>query len=140
MAKEDCIFCQIVAGRAEVSKVFENHELLAFLDINPLSVGHTLIIPKEHYENILDIPDQLISDISVLAKTIGRRMIESLGAEGINIMHATGRAAGQSVFHYHVHILPRKRGDRVGFEEWWFSRTLHPTRDELDEVSNRIRL
>lgn len=137
---ENCIFCKIVSGKQEASVVYEDDEILAFLDINPLTSGHTLVIPKNHYVDITDIPVSLLERVSQVSKTIGIKMMSNFGADGVNIMHATGHSAGQSVFHFHVHVLPRKKGESIGFEEWWFSRAHHPSKSELDAVANKLRI
>ncbi len=138
--EENCIFCKIVRGEAKASKVYEDDDILAFLDINPLAKGHTLIIPKKHFVDITDIPIELMNRLSSVSKKLGVNMIEKLGYDGINLMHSSGSSAGQSVFHFHVHLIPRVDGESIGFQEWWFSRAFHPSRKELDEMAEKLKL
>ena len=108
-----CIFCQIATGKIPTQKIYENQQCLAFLDINPLSHGHTLIIPKKHYENIFDIPTTKLKNIIIVAQEVAKMMKKRLGASGANLLHASGRDAQQSVFHFHIHIVPRYLNDKL---------------------------
>ncbi|GIP39022.1 hydrolase [Paenibacillus sp. J31TS4] len=108
---EDCIFCKIAKGEAKSWKVYENDDVYAFLDINPVSEYHTLIIPKKHYENIFDTPeDELIKVMSVV-KRIATLYNTKLGIKNIQIINSSGKEAQQDVFHTHFHIVPRESGD-----------------------------
>jgi histidine triad (HIT) family protein len=109
----DCVFCKIVEGKLPSRKVYENRHILAFLTIEPISRGHLLIIPKKHFENIYDISESDLKEIIVSAKKIAKFLKTSLGATGINILHASGKDAQQSVFHFHIHIVPRYEGDSL---------------------------
>jgi histidine triad (HIT) family protein len=100
---KDCIFCEIVRGEIPSSKVFENEKVFAFLDINPVSKGHTLVIPKAHYAGFSEVPAELLTEI-------GRRQ---LGSDGFNVLLNNGRAAGQLIDHAHFHLVPRTAGDGV---------------------------
>lgn len=110
MAK--CIFCEIVKGNAPCTKVYEDKATLAFLDIDPLTKGHVLIIPKAHFENIQDIDEKTLSQLTLAAKKITKKIYED-GAAGVNILHASGHAAGQDVFHFHLHIVPRNNKNEL---------------------------
>lgn len=110
MAK--CIFCEIVKGTASCTKVYEDKATLAFLDIDPLTKGHVLIIPKAHYENIRDIDEKTLSQLTLAAKKVATKIYNE-GTAGINILHASGHTAGQSVFHFHLHIVPRNNKDEI---------------------------
>lgn len=138
--EEKCIFCEIVKREEKASIVYEDDDILAFLDINPLAKGHTLIIPKKHYVDITDIPPEMLSKISLVSKKLGENLINKLGYDGVNLMHSTGASAGQSVFHFHVHLIPRISGESIGFQEWWFSRAFHPSRKDLDKTANDLKL
>ncbi len=137
---ENCIFCKIARGEERASIVYEDSDVLAFLDINPLTYGHTLIIPKSHFIDITDIPIELLNKISTVSKKIAKKMIEEKGYDGINIVHSTGRSAGQTIFHFHIHLLPRITGQSIGFQEWWFSRAHHTTRKDLDDIAERMKI
>ncbi|MBW2992896.1 HIT family protein [Candidatus Woesearchaeota archaeon] len=112
----DCIFCKIVKGEIPSSKVYEDEKILAFLDIGPINKGHTLVIPKEHYEMLLDVPDGLLKEVTVAAKKIAANMKEKLNLEGFNIMQSNGKVAGQLVPHFHLHVIPRLADD--GLKHW----------------------
>jgi histidine triad (HIT) family protein len=112
----DCLFCKICTGEIPSDKVYEDADFLAFLDIKPLNQGHTLIIPKEHYKDIFELPDEVLVKMSVLVKKLSIAVKEATKAEGINIKVNNGAPAGQDVFHVHFHIIPRYEKD--GYEPW----------------------
>src|SRR3989338_7378870 len=112
----DCIFCQIIRGELPSYKIYEDDKIVAFLDIAPVNKGHTLIVPKEHYENTLETPDELLQHIVVTAKKLSQTIMEVTGAPAYNIGINNGRESGQVVFHTHWHIMPRFAGD--GYELW----------------------
>jgi histidine triad (HIT) family protein len=111
MDKDKCLFCQIVKGKAPCYKVYEDKHSLAFLDINPATRGHTLLIPKKHSENIFDIEDQDLQSIALGIKKLASQLKKSLKADGINIIQSNGQQAGQVIFHLHFHIIPRYKDD-----------------------------
>ena len=116
----NCIFCKIVAGQVPCTKLYEDEDVLAFLDINPVTYGHTLVISKEHYSTFLSTPKAIMHKRMNLAQTIGPVQIEQLGAKGVNILINSYEAAGQVVPHFHVHVIPRytaKDGFRLEFKE-----------------------
>lgn len=106
-----CIFCKIVAGTIPSHKVYEDDTTLAFLDIFPAVRGHTLVIPKLHAVELDDMPSDVLMATIQVAQTVARRLRVQLGADGLNVRQNNGRAAGQDVFHYHVHLLPRWTND-----------------------------
>lgn len=115
----DCIFCQIVSGQIPSSKVYEDEEVLAFLDITQVTTGHTLIIPKKHYRNMLEMDAEAASSLFARVPKIAKQLQEKLGSSGINIINNNEEAAGQTVFHTHVHLLPRfdeSDGLKLSFE------------------------
>ena len=116
MEMNDCLFCKIIAGKIPADKVYEDKDVLAFLDISPVNPGHTLVLPKEHFETYLDTPDELLADLSVKVKKIALGVKEATNAEGININVNAHKAAGQVIPHLHIHILPRYLSD--GFKHW----------------------
>ena len=113
------IFKQIIAGEIPCYKIWEDEHFLCFLDIAPKSKGHALVIPKEEYEDITDIPDFLLKDLIVKVKKTAALLMTTLGADGCNIVQNTKPAAGQEVLHIHFHIIPRYKGDDVS----WFKST-----------------
>lgn len=109
----DCIFCKIVAGDIPCFKLFEDDHTLAFMDINPANSGHVLAIPKEHWEDIYAVPDPLVAVTMQTAKRIAEAANKALHPHGINLVQANGPGAAQSVFHFHVHVLPREKDDEL---------------------------
>lgn len=107
----NCIFCKIAKGAAPSWKVFENEQVYAFLDINPVSRYHTLVVPKNHYENIFDVPDQELREVISVVGKLAKWYQEKLGINHLQIMNNNGREGQQEVFHLHYHIIPRKAGD-----------------------------
>ncbi len=112
----DCVFCKIVAGDIPANKVYEDAETFAFLDIRPVNKGHTLVIPKNHYRNILDIPENAFLDVARTIKKVAPAVKAGSSAEGVNVSSSHEAAAGQEVFHLHFHIIPRFIGDN--FKHW----------------------
>ncbi len=110
-----CIFCKIIKGELPSTKIYEDGEVFAFLDIKPVNPGHTLVIPKKHFENIHDMPDAMFAKVAVAAKKIADAILK-LGATGVNVGMNNGSAAGQIVFHAHVHVMPRYGKD--SFSLW----------------------
>ncbi|MDP3661555.1 MAG: HIT family protein [bacterium] len=107
-----CIFCKIIAkGEIPSTEVYEDDNVYAFLDNSPSSIGHTLVVPKKHYENLFDIPDAELGILGARVKKVARAVKDALKADGINISMNNGRAAGQVVFHAHIHIIPRFNDD-----------------------------
>ena len=109
----DCIFCRIVAGELPAHKVYEDDATLAFLDIHPATRGHTLVIPKQHAPDLLSIDPAALAATARAFQFVARILQKGLQADGINIVQNNGTAAGQDVFHYHVHVIPRWTGDKA---------------------------
>ncbi len=112
--KEGCIFCQIAAGKVPCFKVYEDDLVLSFLDIGPVVAGHTLVIPKKHYQNLLDVPVEVISSIGGRLPMLARAVISVVQAPACHVLLNSGVEAMQSVQHLHYHILPRRQGDGFG--------------------------
>ncbi len=107
---EDCIFCKIIAGQIPCSRVYEDEKVLAFLDINPISEGHTLVIPKAHAENLWEIHEEDLTAVHMASKKIIRAMKQVLNPEGVACLQLNGRGVNQVVMHYHLHLIPRTKG------------------------------
>lgn len=103
----DDVFCKIIRGEIPCYKVFEDQDVLAFLDISQVTKGHTLVVPKDHYDNFLSVPQEVMHKVMDVAQRIGQVQISMLGAKGVNILTNCYEAAGQSVKHFHVHVIPR---------------------------------
>ena len=116
---EDCIFCKIIAGEIPSFKVYENDRVFAFADINPINSGHTLIIPKNHAENLWEISVDDLSAIHQASHKIAKALKKALNPEGIAVLQLNGRAVNQVVMHYHLHLIPRCAGDpQLKMTEW----------------------
>ena len=109
--KNDCIFCAIAAGEIPSFKVYEDELVLAYLDINPVSKGHALVIPKKHSAGLLDTDDETLATVVARVKKVAAHLKEKLGCDGFNVVQNNGEAAGQTVRHVHFHIVPRWSGD-----------------------------
>lgn len=132
-----CIFCSIINGEIPSSKVYENDHVLAFLDISQVTQGHTLIIPKRHTENVYDLTEETARHLFEAVPKVARALKAEFSPEGLNILNNNGEAAGQSVFHYHIHLLPRYgKGD--GFGAVWKTHTDDYTPAELAGMAERI--
>jgi len=135
MNDNSCIFCRIVRKQAPASFVYEDASVMAFLDIRPLNMGHTLVIPKEHYETIYEIPDELIGHIHTIVKRTAFGVKKATEADGITVIQQNGRAAGQEIFHLHVHVVPRYTGQKLPrFEE-----IQEANREKLNQAAEKIR-
>jgi histidine triad (HIT) family protein len=112
MARDpDCLFCKIVAGEVPSTKVDEGERTVSFMDINPATRGHLLVVPREHSRDLLEIDDEDLAACAVAAGRMAARVKERLGADGVNLLNACGSAAWQTVFHFHVHVIPRYEDD-----------------------------
>ena len=114
MKKEDCIFCKIANGDIPSKTLYEDEDFRVILDLGPATKGHALILPKEHADNLYELPDETASKVFVLAKKLAMKMKEKLNCDGLNIVQNNGEAAGQTVQHFHMHLIPRYKGDQVG--------------------------
>ena len=112
---ENCVFCNLANGIWDSATLYEDDDFRVILDLGPASRGHALILPKAHYSNIYEIPEELAAKAIVLAKKMAGIMTEALGCDGFNIVQNNGEAAGQTVFHFHMHLIPRYKDDKAGF-------------------------
>jgi histidine triad (HIT) family protein len=128
---EDCVFCKIVRHEAPASRVYEDKDSAAFLSIRPINEGHTLVVPKKHYENIYEVPDEEVASLFQVVKKVAIAVRNAISAEGVRIVQNNGSAAGQVVFHLHVHIIPE-------YNEWTDERTLKSP-DEPRVTADKIR-
>jgi histidine triad (HIT) family protein len=134
----DCIFCRIAAHDAEASVVFDDAQVMAFMDVRAFHPGHTLVIPKRHVDDITGLDDQTLAGALMLAvASVARGVQRAFATEGITVWQSNGAAAGQEVFHVHFHVMPRYAGD--GLLRVYPSRPDYPDRSGLDEHAQRIR-
>lgn len=137
MEQKQCIFCAIANRQIPAKIIYEDENFVAFLDINPLSPGHTLVITKHHYENVFDMPADVAEKLMKVVKAITANMKEKIGAQGVNLMNASGKAAEQTIPHFHLHIVPRNEGDGLNLNEWWgknMKKIDEKTMDELVKI------
>ena len=113
MRQDNCIFCKIAAGDIPSATIYEDNDFRVILDIEPASKGHALILPKEHYANLYELSDELAAKALIVAKKVITKMTGILGCDGYNVVQNNGEAAGQTVFHYHIHLIPRYKDDNV---------------------------
>lgn len=130
MKDENCIFCKIAAGEIPSATLYEDEDFRVILDLGPASKGHALILPKEHFRNLYDIDEDVAAKAMKLAKKMVKKITDVLGCDGYNLVQNNEPCAGQTVFHFHMHLIPRYEGDQVGLG--W------PAGKLTDEVKNEI--
>ena len=128
-----CIFCKIVDGAIPSKKVYEDENVLAILDISQATVGHTLVIPKKHFDNLLDVDNETYQYVMIGAKRVAKILNDKLNLEGFNIINNCGEVAGQSVMHFHVHVVPRYKND-----DFKIINVDHSKDVDLDDILNKI--
>lgn len=137
MRDDNCIFCKILNGDIPSRKVFEDDDFCVIMDVDPATKGHCLILPREHYANLLAMPDELAARVLPLAKKVAAHLQETLGCDGINLVQNNGEVAGQTVHHFHMHVIPRYQGGNVNDVTWSHSSF---TDEEFDAILKTIRL
>ena len=133
--KEDCIFCKIANGEIPSATLYEDEDFRVILDLGPASKGHALILPKMHAANIYEMPEELVGKAFMLAKKMAGILTEGLKCDGFNILQNNGETAGQTVFHFHMHLIPRYKDDHAGVT--WTPGTL--TDEVKEEILTKIR-
>jgi histidine triad (HIT) family protein len=138
MAAADCIFCRIVEGRSPCEAIFADETSLAFMDINPANDGHCLVIPRAHFSDLFEIPPEIFGGVAAAAARVARAVAAELVPGGLNLVQANGPLAGQSVFHLHIHVLPRRDGDDLRLN-WGRQRTDGADRGRIAAIAARLR-
>jgi len=136
----DCIFCKIIAGEILCFKVYEDSDVLAFLDIKPATKGHTLVIPKQHAQDIFDIQGEALERVSIVAKKLSARLKEVLGVDGIRLSQSNGHAAGQEVMHFHLHVIPRYENDGLGHNPIQTLQLPQADFEELKKIAEKLKM
>lgn len=131
----DCVFCKIVAGKLPCFKLLEDETTIAFMDINPVNPGHALAVAKGHWPTVDVIPPDVLANVARTAQRVAKAAVEALAPAGVNLVQANGPAAGQSVPHLHVHIMPRRTGDDVSLN--WTP--VPGDMKEIEAVANKLR-
>ena len=132
MVNDDCIFCKLANGVFETNTLYEDDDFRVIFDASPATKGHVLILPKEHAANVFELSEETASKVFVLAKKIATVLKEVTGCEGVNILQNNGEIAGQTVFHFHMHLIPRYKNDKSGFG-WKPGKLTDEDRDEILE-------
>ena len=130
MKDKDCLFCKIACGELPSATLYEDEDFRVILDLGPASKGHALILPKEHYRNLYDIDENLAAKAIVLAKKMVKKMTDVLGCDGCNIVQNNEEPAGQTVFHFHINLIPPYKGDNVALG-WNMGKLTDEVRDEI---------
>ena len=128
MSDPDCVFCKILAGELPATVVDEDERTIAFMDISPATRGHALVIPRAHSADLIEVPAQDLAAVSAASQRLARRMKERLEADGVNLLNSCGAAAWQTVFHFHMHVIPRYANDPLRLP--W-----HPTPGDGEEIA-----
>lgn len=134
MKNDNCIFCKLAAGEIPSKTLYEDEKFRVILDLAPATKGHALILPKDHYANLYEIPEEVAGEVMCLAKKMAVTMTEKLGCDGFNLLQNNGEAAGQTVFHFHMHLIPRYAQDGKILE--WDK--LEMTQEDLEEIKNTV--
>ena len=137
MRDSNCIFCKISGGEIPSKTIYEDEEFRVILDISPASKGHALIIHKEHYANLYEMPEDAAGRVMILAKKLAGHMTERLKCDGFNIVQNNGETAGQTVSHFHMHLIPRYAGDGNQDKLCW--NHLELSQEELDEIWQKLK-
>jgi len=132
----DCIFCRIVAGTMPATRVYEDADTLAFMDIGPIVKGHTLVIPREHFDPLTQTPAPVLAKLMAVVQKIAQAQMTGLRADGVNVLQANGAAAGQVVPHLHFHVIPRFRADG---HHWNWAAKKYECPEEMQQVAAALR-
>lgn len=134
MRDDNCIFCKLANGVIPTNSIYEDENFNVILDMSPATKGHALILPKDHYKNLYEIPEDTAADVMKLAKKLAVKMTEKLGADGFNLVQNNNEAAGQTVFHFHMHLIPRYNDDGQKIN-WTHG---EPSAEELSEIRDTL--
>ena len=138
MKKDDCIFCKIANGEIPSKTLYEDEEFRVILDLGPAAKGHALILPKEHYANLYELPDETAAKVMQLAKKMAVQMREKLQCDGFNLVQNNGEIAGQTVFHFHMHLIPRYKNAKNNDILKWNHEEF--TAEEMKEICSSLKL
>lgn len=134
MVDNNCIFCKIANGEIPSKTLYEDEEFRVILDLGPATKGHALILPKSHFKNLYELPEEMAGKVMKLAKKMAAVMTEKLDCDGFNLVQNNNEVAGQTVFHFHMHLIPRYENDNQRIT--W--KPMEPTQDELEEIKKQI--
>jgi histidine triad (HIT) family protein len=134
---DDCLFCRIIAGKLPCHKIYEDENFISFLDINPVSEGHVLVLPKKHFATLLDVDQAIVGEYLPVVQKVARRVCQALGVKDFNVVNANGRLAQQSEDHVHYHIVPRRPADGI---DLWFHGRKRMSQEELAALAKKLAL
>lgn len=135
----NCIFCKIINGEIKSAKIYEDEFVLAFIDISQVTKGHTLIIPKEHQANIYELSEKNAAALFEVVPKIANAIKQTFNPEGMNLISNTGEVANQTVFHFHLHLIPRYSKTEDGFKAQWANHMDHYTPEDLQQIAKQIK-
>ena len=133
------MFCKLVQKKAPASLAYEDEDTAVLMDTNPIATGHVLVVPKRHSRDLFEIDEDSLQKTVSTARVVARAMKRALAADGVNLLNSSGRAAEQSVFHFHIHVIPRWEGDKTSLWDWWYPKIKERKREELDQLADKIR-
>lgn len=136
MKDSDCIFCKIANGEIPAATLYEDEDFRVILDLGPATRGHALILPKEHFKDLYELDDEIAGKAMCLAKKMITKMTDVLGCDGYNVVQNNGESAGQTVFHFHMHLIPRYRGDKAGIASW---KQGELTEEDKEDIISKLR-
>ena len=139
MKDNNCIFCKLANGEIPTATIYEDEDFRVILDLGPATKGHALILPKNHFANLFEIPEDMDAKAFILAKKIAKKMKDVFGCDGVNIVQNNGVAAGQTVFHFHIHLIPRNNEDHVGVT-WTPGKLTEEDKNEILEKISKIQM
>lgn len=137
---DSCLFCKIVAGEIPSFKIYEDEDVFAFLDIKPATKGHALVIPKRHSENVFDIPEADLQKVAVVSKKLSEKIKNALQADGIRLSQSNGKAAGQEIIHFHLHVIPRYNDDGLSSNPTVTLQLPQADMEELKKLAEQIKM
>jgi histidine triad (HIT) family protein len=138
MKRDDCIFCKLANGDIPTNTLYENEKFRVILDASPAVKGHALVLPKDHFANIYEIDEQTAGEAAAVAKKMAKKISDTLHCDGLNILQNNGEAAGQTVFHYHIHLIPRYQGDEDKIQITWKQNSFSD--EEMQEIKDQLSL
>lgn len=138
MKRDDCIFCKLANGDITTNTLYENEKFRVILDASPAVKGHALVLPKDHFANIYEIDEQTAGEAAAVAKKMAKKISDTLHCDGLNILQNNGEAAGQTVFHYHIHLIPRYQGDEDKIQITWKQNSFSD--EEMQEIKDQLSL
>lgn len=138
MEKEDCVFCKIVNGKIPSAMLYSDESVIAILDINPISEGHSLVIPRKHFEYLETIDPGTFSKVAEVARKLSSHIIKTGFSEGTNLFLANHEKADQTIFHLHMHVIPRREGDGINIGTWWKETSLDLESSKVDSLKRKL--